>query len=543
MLLIGHVSASDVGLAAVSAAWPRADVDLVVYGRAPDDTPAPPAVRVLRLPGRSPRALASFACRLGRRTYDVAVVCQPRLAVSRARGALLGLALMSGARAIASITPESARICSIPRASAFADMIRYAAFSAGAQISVPVATLAIRAAGRLVSRPAAERTPPAGGSVSYLRSDLDLVLAPLMAGGSLAHTEGILRALQRRPHAVELWATGELAGMPGGIPRRALPTVLRANVPWELAEFVSGLAQALTLARDARPTAFVYQRYSLNNLAGVVLARARGIPLVLEANASEVRWREEWSSLRFPGLARACERFVLDNSDRVATVSANAGRDLLAAGVDPSRLRIVPNGVEVERFRGAQPRALPFEDGTTVVGFAGLFYPWHGARWLAEAFAIVHRDRPQARLLLVGDGEEAPLVRSILTRAGVADAALLTGMVARDEVPGYLAAAHILVSPHARNDAFIGSPIKLWEYMASGRAIVASDVAQIGDVLRHHETALVVPPQDPSALASAIVELIDDPQLRARIGASAAAEAAAEHSWDARLRSALNGGS
>jgi glycosyltransferase involved in cell wall biosynthesis len=544
VLLIGHVSASHSGMATVSRIWPQASVDVIVYGRAPRDTPPPPGARVLMLPGPRPRALASFACGLWRQRYAVAAVCQPRLDVSRARGALLGLALGSGARVLASIAPQSGAVDSISRARALGDLVRYAAFNVGAWIAVPLVTLAIRVAGHLVSRSvAASAAPPAGGLVSYLRSDLDLALAPLRTGGSLAHTDGVLRALQRRPHKVELWTTGELAGTPDDIPTRALPTVLKANVPWELAELLSGFAQALRLARHARPTAFVYQRYSLNNVAGVVLARARGVPLVLEANASEVAWREEWSSLQFPHLARACERFVLRNSDRIAAVSANAARELLAAGADPARVRVVPNGVEIDRFRGTQPHELPFDPDAIVIAFAGLFYPWHGARWLAEAFALVHRERPHARLLLIGDGEEQQLARSILVRAGVAGAALLTGMVARDRVPGYLAAADILVCPHARNDSFVGSPIKLWEYMASGRAIVASDVAQLGEVLRHRDTALVVAPEDPPALTSAIVELIDDPRLRARLGAAAAAEAEAKHSWDARLRSALAGGS
>jgi glycosyltransferase involved in cell wall biosynthesis len=540
VLLIGHVSASHHGAATVSSAWPQATVDLLAYGRAPEDTPFPAGARRLKLPALSPRSLASFVGGLWRQRYDIAAVCQPRLEISRARGALLGLALASGARLIVTLGLESGGIRSIARTVALADLIRYAAFNAGARAAVPAVTLAVRVAAGLVPPRPAQDAPPVGGSVSYLRTDLDLALEPLQTGGSVAHTEGVLRALRRRPHEVELWMTGELAGMPAGIPRRPLPTLVKPNVPWELAELLSGFAQAVRLARNARPTSFVYQRYSLNNLAGVVLARTRRIPLVLEANASEVTWREEWSSLQFPQLARACEQFVMRSSDRIATVSDNAARDLLAAGVDPCRLRIVPNGVEVDRFRNAEARALPFAPDAIVVAFAGLFYPWHGARWLAEAFALVHRERSRARLLLVGDGEEAPLVRLILEREGVAHATAITGMVARDDVPAYLAAADILASPHARNDSFIGSPIKLWEYMASGRAIVASDVAQMGEVLRHGETALVVAPEDPQALAAAIVELIDDPQLRRRLGAAAAAEAAAQHSWDARLRSALS---
>ncbi|MDP8909312.1 MAG: glycosyltransferase, partial [Chloroflexota bacterium] len=346
-----------------------------------------------------------FAWSLWRRRYDVAAVCQPRLEVSRARGALLGVALAAGARAIAAIDPDRGAVRGISRTTALSDLLRFAALNVVARAAMPFATVAARALACMPVRLRAA-AQQAGGSVAYLRSDLDLALAPLEAGGSLAHTDGILRALGRRPHDVELWSTGELAGMPAEIPRRTLPTVLRANVPWEVSELLSGLAQAVRLLREARPDAFVYQRYSLNNIAGVALARARGIPLVLEANASEARWREDWSKLQFPRFARACERLVLRHSDRIATVSENAARDLLAAGADPRRLRVVPNGVDVARFRAARPRELPFDPQAVVVGFAGLFYPWHGARWLAEAFALLHRSRPDARLLLVGDGEE-----------------------------------------------------------------------------------------------------------------------------------------
>lgn len=538
MLLIGHASASEQGAITASSAWPNARIDLIGYGRAPGDTPPPQGTRPLKLPAAEPRAVAAFLCSLRASSYGLAAVCQPRLEVSRARGALLGLAVASGARAVVTIDPETGRVRRTSRRAALVDALAFGLVNVAAHGAVPVATAAVRGLSRLPTRSPVGHLPH-GGRVTYLRSDLDLALAPLTAGGSLAHTEGILRALQRRPHPVELWTSGGLAGMPPEVPQRPLPTLLWANVPWELAELLSGVAQAVRLLRDARPTAFVYQRYSLNNLAGVILAIARRVPLVLEANASEVVWREQWSSLQFPGLARACEKLVLQHSDRVATVSSNAAEDLLPAGADPTRIRVVPNGVDVNRFRGVQPRRLPFGKGEFVIGFSGLFYPWHGARWLAEAFALVYGRRPDARLLLVGDGEDAPLVRSILARGGVSDTALLTGLVPRDEVPGYLAAADVLVSPHAANDGFIGSPIKVWEYMASGRAIVASDVAQIGEVLRHRETALIVPPENAEALAAALVELRDDPGLRARLGAAAAAEAASNHSWDARLASAL----
>jgi glycosyltransferase involved in cell wall biosynthesis len=160
-------------------------------------------------------------------------------------------------------------------------------------------------------------------------------------------------------------------------------------------------------------------------------------------------------------------------------------------------------------------------------------------RFLGEAFARFHKDRPDSRLLLIGDGEEAPLLRQVLQSAGVDDAAHWLGLVDRGLVPEYLAAADVLVSPHAAGADFIGSPIKIFEYMATGRAIVASDFAQMGEILRDGETALLAPPADPAAMAAAFERLYSDPDLRGRLGAAAQDEARRLHSWDARMSDIL----
>lgn len=531
VLLIGHVSGAEAATAHALERWPDASVDLLAYGRAPEDAPAPAAARSLALPAPRPLPAARFLAGLRRARYDLAVVAQPRLEVSRARGALLAIALLAGAPRLAALEPSGGQVRPVTRRFAAADAAAFVALQAAARLVAGVAARLIeRVAARPPGPPAA--VPPPAGRVLYLRTDLDLALAPLIAGGSLAHTDGIVRALERRGHAVELWATGELAGLP----RRELPVLLRANVPWEVAELVSGLRQVRRLRALPAP-AFVYQRHSLNNLLGLALARRWRVPLVLEANASEAQWREEWSSLQFPRLARASERLVLRRADRVAAVSENAAAHLRSAGAAEPRLRVVPNGVEVPRFAGAEPAPLPFPPGSFVVAFSGLFYPWHGVRHLAEAFLLLRARVPEARLLLVGDGEDAPLVRSILD--GVAGDVLLTGLVPRDEVPGYLAAADVLVAAHAVDAGFIGSPIKVFEYMAAGRAIVATRVAQMGDLLRDRETALMVPTADEEGLAGALAELHADPALRERLGRAAQSEAQRLHSWDARLETTL----
>jgi glycosyltransferase involved in cell wall biosynthesis len=116
----------------------------------------------------------------------------------------------------------------------------------------------------------------------------------------------------------------------------------------------------------------------------------------------------------------------------------------------------------------------------------------------------------------------------------------LPGIVARQEVPGYLAAADVLVSPHADLPDFIGSPIKIFEYMASGTPIVASHLAQLSEILTDEETALLVAPDDHVALAGALERLMVDSELGRRLAAAAQQEVRASHSWDARLAAILS---
>lgn len=545
VLLICHGSVVDRAAALARAAWPGAStIDVLAYGPTSQDRSAPEGARLIAVSvhgglASKMRTATGLLAALRRRRFDVVAVSQPSLKLSRARGLLLALPFLLGPGQAVLLAPEGeGALRPIAGRMAAADLVRWLLFRIVSIALVRVATVIVGRAAH--SAPPPPRAIPRAGSVIYLRTDIDLIVHPLEAGGSLAHTDGIVRALQREGYGVECWSTGDMA-LEASVTRRRLRAFLRGNVPQEVAELISGVVQAIAPPARLPSAAAVYQRYSLNNLAGLLLARRWGVPLILEANASEVKWREDWSTLRFPGLARACERLLLTRADLVTAVSEHAAEDLRSAGANANRLRVVPNGVEIERFAGAQPRALPFPAGAFVVGFCGLFYPWHGVPNLVEAFVRLHEHHPDARLLLVGDGEQAPLARSLLDRGGCTSAALLAGLVSRDEVPGFLAAADVLVSPHADVHRFIGSPIKLFEYMATGKPIVASAVAQIAEILRHRQTGMLVPPEDPQALCEALEELRERPDLRLALGSAAQREARELHSWDARVRAITAG--
>jgi glycosyltransferase involved in cell wall biosynthesis len=168
----------------------------------------------------------------------------------------------------------------------------------------------------------------------------------------------------------------------------------------------------------------------------------------------------------------------------------------------------------------------------------GSFSYWHGVDVLEQAIrSLLDGARPeQARLkfLLVGDGPLAPQLRQALEPCVRSGQVTFTGAIPHQSVCVYLDAADILVSPHVPmpdNHPFFGSPTKLFEYMAMGKAIAASALDQIAEVLEHGRTALLVTPGKSAELAAAIERLAADPRLRAELGRNARATALARHTW------------
>ncbi len=384
--------------------------------------------------------------------------------------------------------------------------------------------------------------PAAGRRVAYLRTDF---WTGIGAGGSVGHTAGVASGLAAAGCAVSFIASGRPGGIaPGRHEVRIVPPRRLYNVGRE----VPALAHSLVFEKGARAILsrdrpdLLYQRFDPANHAGVMLARRLGVPLVLEFNGSEVWIADHWGRpLRRRSLFQGIEALNLRHADLVSVVSDALREDVLARGVEPRRVAVLPNGVDPAIYRpdvdGSEVRARLGLAGRCVAGFIGTFGVWHGARVLARAAARVLQARPQARFLFVGDGVERGAAEEILAQAGVLDRARFTGLVPQEDGPAHLAAMDILVAPHISNadgSRFFGSPTKIFEYMAMGRAIVASRLGQIGEVLEEGRTALLVPPGDEAALAAAILRLIDRPEERGRLGAAARGAAVSLHTWERR---------
>jgi len=381
----------------------------------------------------------------------------------------------------------------------------------------------------------------------YLRTDLCF---GLVSGGSIAHIAGILNNLNSFT-AKPIFLTSDL--IPTVSSEWETHVIFPLKEFWDFKEILflhfndHFFRSAIQILGNRRPS-FIYQRYSLHNYSGLKLAAHFKVPFVLEFNGSEVWINSHWGTgLKHEKIAEQIESINLQAAQLIVVVSQPIKDALLQQGIDSHKILVNPNGVDSDKYSpsvdGTAVRKKLHMENKLVIGFIGTFGKWHGAEVLTEAFGLLLKQHPElkhsVRLLMIGDGNTMPLVKQEIGRWNLSDYSSLTGIVAQEKGPDFLAACDLLVAPHVPNpdgSPFFGSPTKLFEYMAMGKAIVASDLDQIGEILHHNHTAWLVKPGDAASLAKGLKTLIDDEPKRARLGQAARQEAISKYTWKEHTR-------
>jgi glycosyltransferase involved in cell wall biosynthesis len=333
--------------------------------------------------------------------------------------------------------------------------------------------------------------------------------------GASVHVRELCRALAELGHEVAVFTPRPDGPRPDGF----APEVV------ELEPDDGDEAAAVLLARD--PACGAAAAREVRSLLYAAATRRRLAAALLEVNAPLSAEQAAHRGLAFAVAARALERRLIREADRVVAVSTALERWLAANGVDPGRIAVVPNAVDPERFAVAR-RAVAVA-GAAVVGFVGTLKPWHDVASLIRAVALLSRAGMRLRLLVVGDGPERPALEA-LARAERLQASFV-GSVAHDEVPGYVAAFDAAVVPYASAEDFYFSPLKLFECLAAGRPVVAADVGDVVCCIRHGRTGLLYPPGDISGLAHGLLALLVDPVRASALAAAGRAHVRRHHTW------------
>jgi glycosyltransferase involved in cell wall biosynthesis len=362
------------------------------------------------------------------------------------------------------------------------------------------------------------------------------------------HVRQFVAGARSLGHEVDVYAMNLAPAGDGSLPERGLMggfvrPVLRKllarylHEPKELLWNFTYITKGTRLLRKNTPDALLV-RDPLLNFSCVPIARRLGLPLVLEVNAPAAE-RDLYfdEHVHLPFVARWTEAHKLRNADAITVVSSSLKEHLVAEYSTPAeKITVAPNGADLELFNPAvkpETNALPLGSGP-VVGFVGSFRKWHGTELLAQMICEVGTARPQVRFLLVGDGPEARVLRQ--TTAALAERIVFTGSVPHERVPGLVAALDIGVMPDSN---FYGSPMKVVEWMAAGRAIVAPDLPPLRDVIFDGTEGLLFTPRSAAALSTAVLSLVDDEQARRRLGATAALRARSSLSWKDNARRIL----
>lgn len=368
------------------------------------------------------------------------------------------------------------------------------------------------------------------------------------AGGAASHIKGVVDALRALGAELSIISNDLIAGLDASDERFTVvppETVGGTRALFDMHNNLVFTRAVVPLVAQANPD-FIYQRYARFSWAGVAASARTGRPLFLEYNGSEVWVGKHWDRVGSLGLLERYERLNLQAAARIFVVSEVERRNLEARGVAAEKIVLNPNAVDVESFRpgigGLQARDdLGFSSRDLVAGFVGTFGPWHGVVQLAEAIKLIPESVP-LRFVFVGSGSLREQVEGILRNENEARRVVFTGAVAHERVPALLDACDILVAPHvplADGSDFFGSPTKIFEYMAMGKAIVASRLGQIGEVLSDEETALLVEPGNVDELASALVRVAESSELRKRLGPNAREAAVQNHTWGHNARRVL----
>ena len=343
--------------------------------------------------------------------------------------------------------------------------------------------------------------------------------------GQYVHIEEMISALREQGHEVIVVAPStadkEEFGADAGIVK-----LLKRHLPkfcYELMELAYNVLAYRRLAKAVKKHKpdCLYERYNLFLPAGIWIKRKFRLPMLLEVNSPLYEERAKYDGISLKRLAKWSQKFTWGNADYVLPVTQVLADTVQSYGVEPERIVVIPNGINIKRFEHAPDTVAAKTalglNNKLVLGFTGFVREWHG---LDKVVEMIAKDLPGAErhLLIVGDGPARESLERQAATLCVQDRVTITGIVDRDTVAQYVAAFDIALQPAV---VAYASPLKLFEYLMLGKAIVGPAQPNIEEILTDRHNALLFDPHDPKGLATAVRILCEDAELREHVAHNA----------------------
>ena len=288
--------------------------------------------------------------------------------------------------------------------------------------------------------------------------------------------------------------------------------------------------KAKSLFNNAKPD-LIYERYELYGSAGMKLARKFNIPFMLEVNAA-LLWGPK-RRLNFRSLARHVENNIFKSTEAIIITTDNLRDYVIRKGVDRNKIFEVPDGVDSEKFNpeisGISIRKKYKLEGKQIVGFVGSLSKRQGLPTLLGAAEKCKQQIPDIHFLIVGEGFEEHKLKKLVKDNKLKNIVTFAGAVSHNDVPAYIAAMDITVLP---NMSIYSSPVKIFEYMAMAKPIIAPAEGQMNRFFENEKEILLIKPGDQEQLANNIIKLFSDPALRQRLGFNARHKVSNSYTWN-----------
>jgi len=324
-----------------------------------------------------------------------------------------------------------------------------------------------------------------------------------------------------------------------------ISTVKVRIVEWVLFYVISSLR---VLFRGwIRSPDVLYVREMTYNVLPQIVSKFLRRPVVVEVNGLLLEEMRMIGAGRIElGLIRFFQRLSFRFSDRFVAVAQMVKDGILREyRILSEQVSVVSNGTDPDHFRPMDPvqcrKRLGLDLETPIVGFVGSCYPYHDIDSLIEAAPLILEQCGEVKFAIVGDGYMRKIWMQQASENHVARHFLFTGAVPYAEVPHYMNAFTVPVAlfksiATSANEKecpreITGSPIKLFEYMACGKAVIGTDVRGLRDVLQRHRAGIVISPQNPERVAEAIIKLIEHKSLREEMGRNGRLTVEQEYTW------------